>query len=146
MKKILFSILFACSFALAQTDFTGYGDDEDAAFAELDSETVTVKEASPVTEAPTTPKEETWEDAWQKRRKNVSLFMGFFPMSSFADIFVDLFDGEDDKDPDFTAYSVSIGYELFYLLEVGLMVDYTTVARSPVIAVVPRIKLNWLNF
>ena len=161
MKRFTFlpmALMFlACSFALAQTDFTGYGDDEDAAFAELESETggtensgytvdATVKESTPVTTAPATPKEETWEDAWQKRRKNVSLFMGFFPMSSFADIFVDLFDGEDDKDPDFTAYSVSIGYELFYLLEVGLMVDYTTVARSPVIAVVPRIKLNWLNF
>lgn len=150
MKRFTFlpmALMFlAGSLAFAQTDYTGYSDDEDAAFAELDNESVTVKEASPVTEAPATSKEETWEDAWQKRRKNVSLFMGFFPMSSFADIFVDLFDGEDDKDPDFTAYSVSIGYELFYLLEVGLMVDYTTVARSPVIAVVPRIKLNWLNF
>lgn len=150
MKRFTFlpmALMFlAGSLAFAQTDYTGYSDDEDAAFAELDNESVTVKEASPVTTAPATPKEETWEDAWQKRRKNVSLFMGFFPMSSFADIFVDLFDGEDDKDPDFTAYSVSIGYELFYLLEVGLMVDYTTVARSPVIAVVPRIKLNWLNF
>ena len=43
MKRFTFlpmALMFlACSFALAQTDFTGYGDDEDAAFAELERET-----------------------------------------------------------------------------------------------------------
>lgn len=108
-----------------------------------------VREASPVTTAPATPREETWEEAWLKRRYNVSFYMGIFPVTFLADLFVDIFeemDGSDDSDPDFVAYSVSIGWELFYLLEVGLMVDYTTVAQNPVIAVIPRIKLNWLNF
>ena len=203
MKKVVFPILFACTFALAQTDFTGYADDADAAYAELDRETqggevqgdealssepqgsetqagpaqeqepqeaqaqggsaweeppkempantgytadVTVQETSTVTTAPSTPKEETWEEAWQKRRLSVSFSIGFLPMTTLADVFVDILDGEDEKDPDATAYTVSVGYEFFYLLEVGLMVDYTTVAQSPVVAVVPRIKLNWLNF
>ncbi len=161
MKHFFFNpmafVLLVGSLAFAQANLAEPSANEEAAFAELESETggaensgytadATVKESSPVTEAPAKPKEETWEDAWQKRRMNVSFYMGFFPVSSFADIFVDLLDGEDDKDPDLTAYSVSIGYEFFYLLEVGLMVDYTTVAQSPVIAVVPRIKLNWLNF
>jgi len=198
MKCFIFKpmalMLLVGSLAFAQADNTVPSANEEAAFAELESETqgteapsagadgesapeagaseagapagstweqqpgsvhaantgftadATVKESSPVTTAPTTPKEETWEECWQKRRMNVSFYMGFFPVTSFADIFVDIFDGEDDKDPDLTAYSVSIGYEFFYLLEVGLMVDYTTVAQSPVIAVIPRVKLNWLNF
>ena len=198
MKRFVFMPMalmsLAGSLAFAQTDYTGYSDDEEAAFAELERETqgteapaaiaddgnaqeasvqeasapagsswelppqnmpaensgytvdATVKETTPVATAPATPREETWEECWQKRRFNVSFYIGFFPVTSIGDIFIDILDGEDDKDPDLTAYSVSVGYELFYLLELGLMVDYTTVAQSPVIAVIPRVKLNWLNF
>lgn len=153
MKKIAFSALLACSLAFAQADLAEPSANEEAAFAELESETggaensgytadATVKESSPVTEAPAKPKEETWEDAWQKRRYNVSFFVGFLPFTAIIEAFVH----DKDEEPDVTAYSVAVGWELFYLMEVGLMVDYTTVAQSPVIAVVPRIKLNWLNF
>ena len=166
MKTFAF-LLFACSLAFAQVDYTGYGSEE-AAYAELDANTQggdsqnqdggsvwdnpanydKSKSASQTTYAEpeqSVPKEETWEDSWQKRRFNVSFFMGFFPVTSLADIIVAAFDDE-DNDPDLVAYSVGIGYELFYLLELGVMVDYTTVARTPVVAVIPRVKLNWLNF
>lgn len=197
MKKIAFSALLACSLAFAQADFAEPIANEDAAFAELESEIqgatapsgvadgagaqeasapeestpagssweqqpssvpaqnsgytvdATVKETSPVTTAPTTPREETWEESWQKRRLNVSFFMGFFPVTALGEIFVAIIDdiaGEEDSDPDLMAYSIGVGYELFYLLEVGVMVDYTTINKTPLISIIPRIKLNWLNF
>lgn len=175
MKKILF-LLFACSMAFAQVDYTGLSDSEDAAYAELDRETqdgdtlggsvweqpidkssassgftadVTVKESSPVSVEPSTSSVDPWEEEWRKRRINVSFFMGFFPVTSLGAIIADIFDeidGEDDFEPDLMAYSVGVGYELFYLLEVGLMVDYTTIGPDPLVSVIPRIKLNWLNF
>lgn len=160
MKKIAFSALLACSLAFAQADLAEPSANEEAAFAELESETggaensgytvdATLKETSPVTTAPATPKEETWEDAWQKRRLNVSFFMGFFPVTALGEIFVAIIDdiaGEEDSDPDLMAYSIGVGYEFFYLLEVGVMVDYTTINKTPLISIIPRIKLNWLNF
>ena len=36
------------------------------------------------------------------------------------------------KDPDMTAYSFAYGYEIYRLLEIGLMVDYTTVADKSI--------------
>lgn len=160
MKKIAFSALLACSLAFAQADLAEPSANEEAAFAELESETggtensgytadATVKESSPVTTAPTTPREETWEESWQKRRLNVSFFMGFFPVTALGEIFVAIIDdiaGEEDSDPDLMAYSIGVGYEFFYLLEVGVMVDYTTINKTPLISIIPRIKLNWLNF
>ena len=85
---------------------------------------------------------ETWEEAWLKRRNNVSVFVGFLPITSLVEVFVH----EEDREPDVTALSIAYGRELFYLLEVGIMVDYTTVAGHPLITVTPRVKLNYLNF
>lgn len=175
MKKMLF-LLLACSMAFAQTDYTGLRDDADAAYAELDRETqvgpaqaqgedaresvwdnpdgntssvnsgytvdASVKESSPVTAAPATPREETWEEAWQKRRFNISFFVGFLPFTAIIEAFVH----DKDKEPDVTAYSVAIGWELFYLAELSLMANYTTVAGHALYTVTPRIKLNYLNF
>lgn len=98
----------------------------------------------PVAE-PAAPKEETWEEAWLKRRQNVSFFLGFLPLSSWLDIIIHAA-RKDDRNPDVLAYSIGYGFEMFYLLEVGLMVDYTTVDGHPIISVIPRFKLNYLNF
>lgn len=157
MKHFIFNpmafVLLVGSLAFAQADLAEPSANEEAAFAELESETggaensgytadVTVKESSPVTETPAKPKEETWEDAWQKRRYNVSFFVGFLPFTAIIEAFVH----DEDEEPDVTAYSVAVGWELFYLMEVSLMANYTTVAGHALFTVTPRIKLNYLNF
>ena len=174
MKRIVF-LLFACSVAFAQVDDSGYeevGNEEVAAGADSSVQASAPQEepmatplpqesASPAPEPPArvgpivyddtkavqpaAPKEESWEDAWQKRRQNVSVFFGFLPLSSWLDIIIHAAH-KDDRDPDVIAYSLGYGFELCYLLEVGVMVDYTTVDSHAIISVIPRIKLNYLNF
>lgn len=169
MKRFTFLpmalLLLAGSLAFAQDDLAEPIANENAAYAELDRETqgenaqagtawekpvnATVKESTPVSVEPSTPKVDPWEEEWQKRRLNVSFFMGFFPVTALGEIFVAIVEdiaGEEESDPDLMAYSIGIGYELFYLLEVGVMVDYTTISKTPLISVIPRVKLNWLNF
>ena len=51
-----------------------------------------------------------------------------------------------DEDAGFVAYSIGYGYEFFYLIETGIMIDYTTVATRPVVSIIPRFKVNYLNF
>ena len=103
MKKIAL-LLFACSVAFAQVEDNGYeevGNEEVAAGADSSVQAPAPQEvplatplpqesAPPAPEPPArvepiayddtkavqpaAPKEETWEDAWQKRRHNVSAF------------------------------------------------------------------------
>ena len=175
MKRIVF-LLFACSVAFAQVDDSGYDDVgayEDVSGEEASAPPAPAPQeeplATPLQEeseppAPEPParvepvansdtkvappvekKEETWEDAWLKRRQNVSFFLGFLPLSSWLDIIIHAAH-KDDRDPDVIAYSLGYGFEMFYLLEVGIMVDYTTVDGHAIISVIPRFKLNYLNF
>jgi len=94
---------------------------------------------------PEEEKNETWKEAWQKRRHSLSFTIGFLPITSLFNIFIHAA-SDDEREPDLLAYSLTYGYELFYLLELGLMVDYASVNDKAVISVIPRLKLNYLNF
>ena len=147
MKKIIFSILLVCSFALAQGGDAQTESVWEEPVKDMPANTgyeadVTEKEGSPVVTTPSKPKKESWREAWMKRRDNISLFFGILPVTFLAEVFVH----EEDRDPDVTAFSIAYGHEFFYLLEVGIMANYTTVAGDPLFTVTPRLKLNYLNF
>lgn len=171
MKRIVF-LLFACSMAFAQAEDSGY--DDVGAYEDVSGEEQSAQAPAPQEEPvvapppeesvepapepparvepiayddtkvaePVTSKDESWEEAWQKRRFNISFFVGFLPFTAIIEAFVH----DKDKEPDATAYSVAIGWELFYLAELSLMANYTTVAGHALYTVTPRIKLNYLNF
>ena len=169
MKKFALLALLACSMVFAQGT-NGSFDDE--GFEDISGQEATrAKKKEPVPEekvevtepaereepvsqvsavsvderrnvADSVPHEETWEEAWEKRRQNISVIVGFLPISALLELFVH----DSNRDPDVTAYTVTYGYELFYLFETGVMVDYTTVNRKALVSVIPRLKLNYLNF
>lgn len=116
---------------------------ENASADPADAPVVTNDDAQAIEPKP--EKKESWKEAWRKRRHNVSFFVGFFPVTALIDIFAKDVDGG-DADEGVLAYSISYGYEFFYLLETGLMVDYTTVGKKPVVSIIPRFKVNYLNF
>lgn len=149
-------LLLAGSLAFAQEDYTGYSDNESAAFTEMEessqekdawNEPVKQGDPKPVQSAEIAPgveKEETREEAWQKRRNNISFFMGLFPLTSWLDLFILAASG-DKREPSLFAYSIGYGREFSYLLEVGIMLNLATFGDTPLVSVIPRIKLNYLN-
>ena len=134
MKKLAVIMLFVCSVAFAQQE---YGSSLTAPNTEKAVET----ESSP---QPAEDKKAEWNEEWEKRRHSVSLFVGYWPLSAWLNILVSVAsDGK--KDPDMVAYSVAYGYEVYRWMELGLMVDYTTVTDRAVFTVIPRIKFNYIN-
>lgn len=116
---------------------------ENAPAAPAQEQTITYDDAQAAQPEP--EKKESWKQAWRKRRHNVSFFAGFFPVTALLDM-IALDDDGGDEDAGVVAYSIGYGYELFYLVETGIMIDYTTVAARPVVSIIPRFKLNYLNF
>ena len=134
MKKLAAMMFLVCSVAFAQQE---YGSSITAPNTEKAVATETASE-------PVKDKKAEWYEEWEKRRQSVSFFVGYWPLSAWLNILVSVAsDGK--KDPDMVAYSVAYGYEVYRWMELGLMVDYTTVTDRAVFTVIPRIKFNYIN-
>ena len=137
MKKVAVLLLFVCSVAFAQNEYGASA----SANASTGTESIVATETTP---EPAKESKDAWHQEWEKRRHSVSFIVGWWPLTAWLNIFIHAASDE-KRDPDMTAYSFAYGYEVYRLLELGLMVDYTTVADKSVISVVPRVKFNFIN-